>query len=123
MKSLCAVVCLCLVSIAHAAPAPATATVEIEALLAYVKQLDGATFVRNGSGHAPAAAEAHLRMKWENQAAKIKTADDFIELCATKSSLSGERYRIRLKDGAVRDSAEVLREELMRQRAGSKRAP
>ncbi|MBI2512528.1 MAG: DUF5329 family protein [Opitutae bacterium] len=109
MKWLWIAVCLSLVSIAHAA---AAATTEIEALLAHVKQLEGAAFIRNGSEHTPVAAEAHLRMKWEKQAAKIKTAEDFIELCATKSSLSSDRYRIRMKDGAVRDSAEVLRERL-----------
>lgn len=96
---------------------------EIDALLGYVKQLDGAVFIRNGTEHAPAAAEAHLRMKWEKQAGKIKSAEDFIALCATKSSMSGERYRIRLKDGAVRDSAELLREELARRRTASQRAP
>lgn len=109
MKWLGIVVCLSLVSVAHAAT---TAANEIEALLAHVKQLDGAAFIRNGSEHTPAAAEAHLRLKWEKQSARIKTAEGFIELCATKSAMSGERYRIRLKDGAVRDSAAVLRARL-----------
>jgi hypothetical protein len=89
-------------------------------LLAYVKQLDGAVFLRNGGEHAPAAAEAHLRMKWEKQSARITTAENFIELCATKSSLSGERYRIRLKDGTVRDSAELLHERLAELRRASR---
>lgn len=81
-------------------------------LIAHVKQLDGAAFIRNGSEHTPAAAEAHLRLKWEKQSARIKTAEDFIEWCATKSSTSGERYRIRMKDGTERDSAELFRARL-----------
>lgn len=109
MKWFWLLVGLSFTSVAHAA---STATVEIEALLAHVKQLDGAAFIRNGSEHTPVQAEAHLRMKWQKQTARIKTAEDFIEWCATKSSLSGERYRIRLKDGSVRDSAEMLRERL-----------
>lgn len=122
MKSLWIFAALSLASIAQAAST--TATAEIEALLAYVKQLDGAVFIRNGSEHAPTAAEAHLRMKWEKQSAQIKTAEDFIELCATKSSLSGERYRIRLKDGTARDSAEVLRARLADiRRAAAQHAP
>lgn len=109
MKWIGLLVALFVVVATQAAIAPAT---EIEALLAYVKQLDGASFIRNGSEHTPSAAEAHLRLKWEKQSARIKTAEDFIELCATKSSMSGERYRIRLKDGAERLSAEMLRERL-----------
>lgn len=120
MKWLLALAGLFSVTLVHASPA---VTVEIDALLGYVKQLDGAVFIRNGTEHPPAAAEARLRMKWEKQAGKIKSAEDFIALCATKSSMSGERYRIRLKDGAVRDSAELLREELARRRTASQRAP
>lgn len=85
---------------------------EIESLLDHVRQLDRAVFIRNGSEHTAVEAAAHMRMKWEKQAEKVKTAEDFIALCGTKSLTSGERYRIRFKDGAARDSAEVLREKL-----------
>ena len=85
---------------------------EIEGLLSHFKQLDGAVFIRNGTEHSAAEAAAHLRMKWDKQSDKIKSAEDFISLCATKSLVSGERYRIRFKDGKVRDSADVLAERL-----------
>jgi len=90
----------------------ATPAAEIEALLNYVKTLDGAVFIRNGTEHKPAGAESHLRMKWEKQTSKIKTAEDFIRLCATQSSLSGDLYQIRLKDGTTRPAAEVLTQRL-----------
>lgn len=94
----------------------ATPTTEIEGLLAYLKGLDGATFVRNGSDHTAVEAEAHLRLKWNKQRADIVTAEDFIALCGSKSSLSGERYQIRFKDGTVRYSDEVLKERLREMR-------
>jgi hypothetical protein len=85
---------------------------EIESLLAYVGGLPGAVFIRNGTEHTPKEAASHLRMKWEKQADKIKTAEDFIALCGTKSLLSGQRYQIKFADGTVRDSAEMLAREL-----------
>jgi hypothetical protein len=95
-------------SLALAAPQSA----EIEALLGYLKNLDGAVFIRNGSEHTATEAAAHLRLKWEKQAGKIKTTEDFIALCSAKSSLSGQRYQIRLKDGQLRYADELLTEHL-----------
>jgi hypothetical protein len=92
---------------------------EIESLLAYVGNLEGAVFIRNGSEHTPKEAAAHLRMKWEKQADKIRTAEDFITLCAAKSSISGQSYQIRFAEGTTRDSAEVL----MRRLADIRRTP
>lgn len=85
---------------------------EIEALLGYLKNLGGAVFIRNGSEHTATEAAAHLRLKWEKQAGKIKTAEDFIARCGSKSSLSGQRYQIRLKDGQTRYADELLTERL-----------
>lgn len=108
----------CFASLASAA----TPKTEIEGLLAYLKGLEGAVFIRNGSEHSASEAEAHLRLKWERQADKIATAEDFIALCATRSSMSGERYRIRFQDGTTRFSGEVFTEQLHRQR-GDHAAP
>ena len=86
----------------------AQANSEIEALLGSLKALDGAVFIRNGTEHSAGDAEAHLRMKWQKQSDKIKSAEDFIALCGSKSSVSGERYQIRFKDGQLRYSDDVL---------------
>lgn len=104
---------------AVAAAAPANS--EIEALLGYLKALDGAVFIRNGTEHSAVDAEAHLRMKWQKQSDKIKSAEDFIALCGSKSSVSGQRYQIRFKDGQLRYSDDVLAEWLgeIRKKANS----
>ena len=86
--------------------------VEIEALLAYVAGLEGAVFLRNGSAHTAAEAAAHLRLKWERQEARIRSAEDFIERCASRSFLTGKPYQIRMPDGKVRDAEGLLREML-----------
>lgn len=100
---------LFLVTLVGAVAAPVD---EIEALLHFVGGLQGATFIRNGSAHSPSAAEAHLRLKWSNQKKQIKTAEDFIRLCATKSSMSGDPYLIRFADGHEEPAAAVLSAQL-----------
>ena len=78
---------------------------EIEALIASVGKLPGAVFIRNGSEHSAAQAADHLRLKWKNAGSRVHSAEDFIRLCATGSSMTGTAYRIRLADGTTMDSA------------------
>jgi len=96
---------------------------EIESLLAYVKGLDQATFIRNGTSYSPVQAEAHLRMKWNNTKARVKTAEDFIELCASKSSLSGKPYLIRFADGKTVEAGTVFKEKLVELRKPTAASP
>lgn len=99
-----------------------TPRAEIDSLLAYVRGLDGVTFLRNGASHDARQAEAHLRLKWKRQEKAVKTAEDFIARCASRSSVTGRPYRIRYADGTVRDAEAVLNERL-RQLRGSSSAP
>ena len=85
---------------------------EIEALLHFVGNLQGASFVRNGTAYPAAAAESHLRLKWSKQQDDIKTAEDFIRLCGTKSSMSNQPYLIRYADGREIPAATVLTTQL-----------
>ena len=85
---------------------------EIEALLTYVGKLEGASFIRNGDAHTPAEAVDHLRTKWMAQKGQIKSAEDFVRLCATKSILSGKPYTIRFADGHEEEAAQVLFKQL-----------
>ena len=96
---------------------------EIEALLTYVGKLEGASFIRNGDAHTPAEAVDHLRTKWTAQKGQVKSAEDFIRLCGTKSTVSGKAYTIRFADGHEEESAQVLSKQLKIIRQPPKPAP
>jgi hypothetical protein len=85
---------------------------KIEQLIEHVGSLEGAVFIRNGEEHTPTEAAAHLRRKWEAAGGRITSAQQFIEQLASKSSVSGETYRIRLADGTETTSGEYLRTRL-----------
>jgi hypothetical protein len=84
---------------------------KIEFLISSVENLKGAKFIRNGSEYDGKKAAEHLRMKLQN-ALVVQTADDFIRLCASKSSITGKPYMIRLSDGKTIKSEEYFREKL-----------
>jgi hypothetical protein len=96
------------------APAPLSEAQKIEALIQAVARLQGAVFLRNGSEHTPAEAAEHLRLKWRKAGSRVKTAPDFIRLCATGSSVSGRPYEIRLRDGRTVPARDWLWTELKR---------
>lgn len=80
----------------------------IEALLKAI-ETSGLVFVRNGSDHDGPKAAAHLRGKLSAAGDRVRTAEEFIDGIATKSSTSGEPYRVRLADGSVVGLAPWLR--------------
>jgi len=84
---------------------------KIDFLISSVEKLKGAKFVRNGSEYNGEEAAKHLRMKLQNVLV-VQTADDFIRLCASKSSVSGKPYLIRLPDGKIIKSEKYFREKL-----------
>ncbi|HLF31181.1 MAG TPA: DUF5329 domain-containing protein, partial [Xanthomonadales bacterium] len=73
-----------------------TAHREIHYLLDFV-EISGCEFYRNGTWYDSVKAQEHLRIKYEYLAARnrLATAEDFIELAASRSSLSGLPYEIR----------------------------
>ena len=79
---------------ASAAPSEA-ARREIAALIG---ALDGSScrFQRNGSWYEAAEARAHLQRKYDYllKKDKVDSAEQFIELAASQSSISGKPYRI-----------------------------
>lgn len=87
---------------------------KISHLIAYVRSLDGAIFIRNGSEYPAKTAAEHLQMKREKAGSRVKTARDFIDNLASESSMSGKKYQIRLKDGKIFFSRDVLLKELER---------
>ena len=66
------------------------------------------SFTRNGTVHSPEKAADHLQMKYNKTKKYIKTADDFIEKLATKSSWSGKPYTMTCK-GVKQPSVTWLR--------------
>ncbi len=70
------------------------------------------TFVRNDQAYTPVKAAEHMEKKYRHFRDDIATADDFIELCATKSLMSGEPYRVIDPQGNQRKTSEWLRAEL-----------
>jgi hypothetical protein len=91
---------------------PAAEAKKIEALIALVEGLADAKFVRNGIEYDAKTAGAFLRGKWDANKTKIKTAEDFIEQVATRSSTTGKPYLIRFKDGKEHESGEYLTDQL-----------
>ena len=81
-------------------------------LIRTVDELKDATFIRNGTDYDCHAAAKHMRDKWEYGRKHIKTAGDFIEKVASKSSVSSKPYLIRFKDGHEVESGNFLRDEL-----------
>jgi hypothetical protein len=84
----------------------------IAALIAAMESLEGARFIRNGSEYDAKAAADHLRLKLGKAGEQVKTAEEFIEGCASRSSITGQKYRIRRADGTEMDSGDFLRSKL-----------
>jgi hypothetical protein len=103
-------------------PAALSEEQKIERLIAAVGELRGATFIRNGGEHSPADAVEHMRRKWENGKGRIRTAKDFITHAASRSSLTGEAYRIRMPDGMEVTSETFLMKTLRQMEAATTRA-
>ena len=92
---------------------------KIEFLISSVENLKGAKFIRNGSEYDGKEAAEHLRMKLQNVLV-VETADDFIRLCASQSSISGKPYMIRLSNGKTIKSEEYFRGKLKEYNASVK---
>jgi hypothetical protein len=115
--------------VAHAADAPAAAptttprpvlteAAKINALIGSVEAMPNAVFIRNGSEYTASRAAEHLRLKWRNAGGRVRTAEQFIKYCASESSLTGRKYKIRFPDGRTVDSGVFFHEQLARIEAG-----
>lgn len=51
-------------------------------------------FIRNGKIYDAEAARAHIQRKYDHVRRRVRTAEDFIDLAASRSSFSGEPYRV-----------------------------
>ena len=104
---------------AAAHPAAISEENKIDALIDAIAALDEAVFIRNDEGHAAREAADHLRMKRRAAGDRIATARQFIEHIASRSSTTGEVYRIRFADGREVASGEYLTSQLERLEGGA----
>jgi hypothetical protein len=103
--------------------APLSARAEIDVLLARLAA-SACEFYRNGSWHNATEAKSHLLRKLQYLEGKgaVQNTEQFIELGASTSSVSGEPYRVKCASGIVVSSSAWLRSELQAMRSAV-RAP
>jgi hypothetical protein len=66
---------------------------EIDFLLSYIAS-SGCNFIRNGDEHQATEASKHLKMKYNHAKDRIKSAENFIDKIATKSSFTNRSYEV-----------------------------
>jgi hypothetical protein len=110
-----AMACIVLVG-APATAAPSTSAREdIQYLLDAIER-SGCEFYRNGSWYAAAEARSHLASKYRevDKRQPVRSAQDFIDWVGTRSSMSGEPYRVRCPGSGAMTSAEWFQRALER---------
>ena len=88
---------------------------EILHLFEYLKQ-SNCEFNRNGSWYSANDAVKHLKTKYRYLVKKglIKTAEQFIERAASRSSMSGKPYLVKCGDSKPVQTSEWFNDELKR---------
>lgn len=97
----------------HAAPSAVEMT-RIERLLTMIAARRDMRLVRNGTEHDTDTAVSFLRGKLKHYGNDIKTAEEFIDRLASKSSTTGQLYWVKLPDGREIPAGDFLRIELVR---------
>jgi len=97
----------------HAYAQDSREAAKIHHLIASVETLEGAKFIRNGREYDARSAANHLRLKLKNAGKRVKTAEDFIKYCGSKSSMSGEPYLIRFTDGTTMKTEVFFKKKLI----------
>jgi len=105
-------VLLCACALA-AAPLPPAARAEVDVLLDQL-QASACEFNRNGSWYSAADAKAHLLRKLDYLEGKsmVQTAQQFIELGASKSSSTGQPYWVKCAGAPAQESRQWLTDKL-----------
>jgi hypothetical protein len=80
----------------------------IDFLLHSVETAKGMIFIRNGTEYDGSAAAKHLRDKLAYAGERVKTAEHFIQYCASESSMTHRKCTVRLADGRTVDSADYF---------------
>jgi hypothetical protein len=96
LKAAALILALLVAGAAHAQGVSAATTHEIAQLFAALRQ-SNCQFLRNGTWYDARQAGDHLQRKYEYLLDKgmLTTTESFIDLAATKSSISGKPYQVR----------------------------
>ena len=97
----------------RAAP-PAQEQSRIDRLIRYVESQKAIKFIRNGTEYTAEDAGKFLRGKLEAMGSEVTTARQFIKRIASRSSMSGQPYHVRLADGQILLAENFLEDELQR---------
>ncbi|MDX2419208.1 MAG: DUF5329 family protein [Xanthomonadales bacterium] len=93
---------LLLTSLAASGDGPGQSSDNVESTIQFLLNHvadSGLIFIRNSKRHDAADAAGHMSGKYEYFRDKIKTPEDFIQRCASKSLLSGRPYLVVLENG------------------------
>lgn len=77
----------------------------IDFLLQTLETEKGIVFIRNAAEYDGAAAAKRLRGKLADVGERVKTAGEFVQYCASESSVTHRKYTVRLPDGTTMGSA------------------
>ncbi len=86
---------------------------KIDVLLRAIERTD-ATFLRNGNEMSGEGFAAHLRAKHAHYGPRSASLHTFIEAVATRSSTTGELYRVKLPSGEIVDADKWLQQWAMK---------
>ena len=89
---------------------------ETQHLLNFIKTTQ-CQYERNGTLHNGVEALQHIEKKYQYYLDDIHSSEDFIKYSATKSQMSGKKYRVHCPDEAIQDSHAWLKAELEKYRA------
>lgn len=67
---------------------------EVQYLLEFIEE-SGCTFIRNGVSHDSSTARKHINKKYQHIRKRMGSAEDFVTYAASKSSITGTRYKVK----------------------------
>ena len=91
---------------------------EVNHLLIFIAETE-CDFIRNGVSYNADKTVSHIKKKYAHYKKKISTAEEFIELSASKSMVSNKPYFIECVGQSTQTSKQWLLDELLRYRASN----
>ncbi len=88
---------------------------EVGHLLTFIKS-SGCTLNRNGTDYPAEKGLQHIKKKYDYFRDDIKSTEDFIALAATKSTMSGDYYKVKCPGRKIMSTKHWLLSELKKYR-------